>query len=299
MEASWDKSKASGQINPSELNYLLHAEVISLQSTLIFGCSTMSTQPIIIKRKRGGEAAGHHGGAWKVAYADFVTAMMAFFLLMWLLNATTEEQRKGIADYFDPAIPISPISGGGNDMLNGDSTYATDSMAYDNHGGEAESLNDEADLIERIEAALNEALDDQQASVTLSDEGIVVNLLETDGAPLFALGNAEPSDLLAEVMRDITPVLMSSGRPIKLVGHTDDLPFRNGAQYTNWELSADRANAARRLALQFGLQQEQISEVVGKADRQPLVDDRSSPENRRISVIMQNKPNFSGPLEAH
>ncbi|MEM9422342.1 MAG: flagellar motor protein MotB, partial [Pseudomonadota bacterium] len=107
----------------------------------------MTTQPIIIKKKRGGGEEGHHGGAWKVAYADFVTAMMAFFLLMWLLNATTEEQRKGLADYFDPSVPISPVSGGGDDMLAGDTVFATDSLAYSNHGGASDKYKAEEDLV--------------------------------------------------------------------------------------------------------------------------------------------------------
>ena len=243
------------------------------------------TAPIIIKRKKIVGGDGHHGGAWKVAYADFVTAMMAFFLLMWLLNATTEEQRKGLADYFDPTIPISPVSGGGTDILSGDSVLMTDTLAQSARGGiDGES----ADLAAQATAALTGLIEAGQAKVTLSPEGVVVDLIDSDGAPLFALGGAAVSDLLREVVADVAPVLSESGRPIRFVGHTDALRFRTGA-YTNWELSADRANAARRLAVGAGLDAARVSSVSGRADRQPIGDDASAPENRRISIIMLNE----------
>ncbi|MEM9422278.1 MAG: OmpA family protein, partial [Pseudomonadota bacterium] len=134
--------------------------------------------------------------------------------------------------------------------------------------------------------------------VTLSDEGVIVDLMEADGAPLFDSGRSVPSDLMRTVVERITPVLKESGRPVKIVGHTDSVPFRNGSQFTNWELSAERANAARRLAVQYGLPYDLISEVVGKADKMPLVADRTAPENRRISIIMQNVAVTTPSLEA-
>lgn len=251
--------------------------------------ASANPRPIIIKRVRAAPDEGHHGGAWKVAYADFVTAMMAFFLLMWLLNATTEDQRKGLADYFDPSIPMSPTSGGGTDVLSGDSVYSADTLAYDNHGGVGDRELTDADLAEAASAALSDAIDAGQVAVTLSPEGVVVDLIDAAGAPLFGLGGAAPSALLAEVMEAAVPVLTTSGRPVKLVGHTDDLRFRTDS-YTNWELSADRANAARRLALAAGLPPGAVSEVSGRADRQPVGGDAASPENRRISLIMLNTP---------
>ena len=246
---------------------------------------TDQARPIIVKRIARPTEPGHHGGAWKVAYADFVTAMMAFFLLMWLLNATTEEQRKGLADYFDPSVPISAVSGGGTDVLSGDSVYAADTLAHANHGGLGQAALTDAELAAEAATALAAAIDAGQAAVTLSDEGVVVDLIDAMGAPLFALGRAAPSALLEDALAEAVPVLVASGRPIKLVGHTDDLAFRTDA-YTNWELSADRANAARRLALAAGLPPGAISEVSGRADRQPLGPDRRAPENRRISLIM-------------
>ena len=238
--------------------------------------------PVIIKRKKVVGGDGHHGGAWKVAYADFVTAMMAFFLLMWLLNATTEEQRQGLADYFDPTVPISPVSGGGTDMMAGDSVTALDTLAQSGRGGVAEEL--EA-LATDARAALSERIDGGQAQVTLSDEGVVVDLIDAAGAPLFALGGAAVSQLLEDMIGDVAPILTESGRPVRFVGHTDALKYRAGA-YTNWELSADRANAARRLAVAAGLDPAAVSSVSGRADRQPIGDDAAAPENRRISIIM-------------
>ena len=240
--------------------------------------------PIIVKRKKVVGGDGHHGGAWKVAYADFVTAMMAFFLLMWLLNATTEEQRQGLADYFDPTVPISAVSGGGTDMMAGDSVTALDTLAQSARGGVAEELES---LAADARAALSERIDGGQAQVTLSDEGVVVDLIDAAGAPLFALGGAAVSDLLQAMIGDVTPVLTESGRPVRFVGHTDALKYRTGA-YTNWELSADRANAARRLAVGAGLDPAAVSSVSGRADRQPIGDDAAAPENRRISIIMLN-----------
>ncbi|WP_051881533.1 flagellar motor protein MotB [Parvularcula oceani] len=258
----------------------------------------MSVQPIIVKRKKTIASEGHHGGAWKVAYADFVTAMMAFFLLMWLLNATTEEQRAGLADYFDPSVPISAISGGGMDMMSGDSVYATESLAHDGHGGAGDDYELRGEITRSVLGALKDVIDENQVKVTLTPEGTVVDLIDADGAPLFALGGSAPSDLLRDVVAKVTPVLAESGRRVKFVGHTDDIPFRKGAAYSNWELSADRANAARRLALAAGFPIAAISEVSGRADRQPVNGDASAAENRRISIIMLNESVSSGSVNS-
>ena len=171
-------------------------------------------QPIIIKRKKVVKAEGHHGGAWKVAYADFVTAMMAFFLLMWLLNATTEEQRKGIADYFNPTIPVSRISGGGSDGLNGSSIFSEETYAKMGTGATRKST---VDFPEGSEAEAKKASDEEIAEnlqslrdelgkdsrrlsehlmIKMTPEGIVVEIVDSDSAPLYELGRSEPTDLL-------------------------------------------------------------------------------------------------------
>jgi len=264
----------------------------------------------IIKRKKVVKGDGHHGGAWKVAYADFVTAMMAFFLLMWLLNATTEEQRKGIADYFNPTIPISRISGGGSDGLNGSSIFteetfakmgtgASRSKSVDSHllkkdptDAKGEATAEEKAIAERLED-LKQGLTDsgQQISehmlIKLSPEGIVVEVTDSDQAPLFPVGSSTPSNLLADLMEQVASSFGSFENKVKIVGHTDNRTYRNAAIYDNWNLSADRANTARRLLVRAGLSSSRIEEVSGKADSEPLIaDDPSAAQNRRISITI-------------
>lgn len=262
-------------------------------------------QPIIIKRRRVVKADGHHGGAWKVAYADFVTAMMAFFLLMWLLNATTEEQRKGLADYFSPTIPISRISGGGSDGLNGSSimteeTYAKDGTgASDRHPSSA-SFEGKSEIDAAKEKAISTELETLKQSLTeegsklsehmlikMSAEGIVLEIMDSEDAPLFPVGQSVPSDLLSDMLTLVADSFATFENDVKIVGHTDSLSYRNGAGYDNWNLSSDRANAARKLLLNSSLDPNRILEVSGKADTDPLmVDDPSAAQNRRISITI-------------
>lgn len=254
--------------------------------------------PIIIKRKKVVAGGGHHGGAWKVAYADFVTAMMAFFLLMWLLNATTEEQRKGLADYFNPSLPIAPISGGGRDVLNGDSVLVEDTMPQSgNYNGESPRRSEETaepiatleELQEEIAARAEEAgIADADARVLVKQttEGTVIELVDAEGQPLFKLGSAAPSDQLQKLIESTAAVAQETGAPIKIVGHTDALSFRFG-RYTNWELSADRANTARQLLVGAGISPDQIVEISGMADRVPLTDNPNDPVNRRIAIVLR------------
>lgn len=258
-------------------------------------------QPIIIRRKKIYKADGHHGGAWKVAYADFVTAMMAFFLLMWLLNATTEEQRKGIADYFNPNIPLAAVSGGGADALSGDSIFAQSKLARNGIGakttsnrqgkaeGEEEQKKAEADA--KIKE-LNDALSDQGAgllkhvSLKETPEGLVIELVDSNDEPLFEIGNARPSPLLKELLKIVTQSMGEVANKTKIVGHTDASIFPTNTGYTNWELSSDRANTARRLLIGYGFPESQITEVSGKAATQPLSDDPLAANNRRISITL-------------
>lgn len=269
-------------------------------------------QPIIIKRKKVVKGDGHHGGAWKVAYADFVTAMMAFFLLMWLLNATTEEQRKGLADYFNPTIPISRISGGGSDGLNGSSIFTEETLARMGTGASHErSVESPATAKDKAEAHENAAADQKQIEenlkslkeslgeksqalsehmlIKMSPEGLVVELVDSESTPLFKVGSSEPSDVLIQLLDHVAGSFSSFGNDIKIVGHTDSRRYRNDALYDNWNLSADRANAARRLLLREGVNPARIREVSGKADTDPLIlEDPSAAQNRRISITLLN-----------
>ena len=245
----------------------------------------MSGQTIIIKRRKAARSGGHHGGAWKVAYADFVTAMMAFFLLMWLLNATTEQQRKGIADYFDPSIPVSPVSGGGRDALMGDDVVAADAMAS---ATPPETRRSAAEISEALAAAARRAglpAAGGGVRVTETDEGTRIELLEGERRPLFATGSAAPSADLEALLAVVGAVVAESGAPVKITGHTDGHRFGSPG-YTNWELSADRANTARRLLSSSGVDDGRITEVSGMANRAPLNGDAFSPDNRRIAITL-------------
>lgn len=269
-----------------------------------------AVQPIIIiKRKKVVKADGHHGGAWKVAYADFVTAMMAFFLLMWLLNATTEEQRKGLADYFNPTIPISRISGGGSDGLNGSSIFSEETLARMGTGASHErtvespataketkdstATEAEQKAIAANLQSLKESLGEEGKALSehimikMSPEGIVIELVDSESTPLFPVGRSQPSDLLIELLDVVSDAFLTFENDIKIVGHTDNRRYRNDAIYDNWNLSADRANTARRLLQRDGIDRNRIREVSGKADTDPLIKDNpAAAQNRRISITI-------------
>ncbi|MEC7291607.1 MAG: flagellar motor protein MotB [Pseudomonadota bacterium] len=269
---------------------------------------------IIIKKKKKGGGDGHHGGAWKVAYADFVTAMMAFFLLMWLLNATTEEQRKGIADYFNPTIPISRISGGGSDGLNGSSIFTEETYAKMGTGAtasstlakskpltqnEATKFNDEnnagpteaeqAAAMAQLQLMLSEESQalSEHIQVKLSPEGIVMELVDSEDVPLFALGQSQPTDLLVDLVATVTDSFGAFGNDIKVVGHTDSLAYRDDMRFDNWDLSTERANVARRMLVEKGFPMSRIQEVSGRADTDLLIpEDPYAAQNRRISITL-------------
>ncbi|MEL6582710.1 MAG: flagellar motor protein MotB [Pseudomonadota bacterium] len=266
----------------------------------------------IIKKRKIVQEAGHHGGAWKVAYADFVTAMMAFFLLMWLLNATSEEQRQGIADYFAPAIPIHRQGGGGDGAFGGDTIYADEELVRNGTGAERmhASEDNEArgdlghapDLSEKPEEMLDTVLVEQlfraaagevlkadetlsHIETTVSDEGLIIDIFERDGAPIFASGSAEPEPRLVALLEVVGQVLALVTNDLAISGHTDGRPFAR-ADYSNWELSADRAHAVRRLLTERGVAEGRIARITGEADRAPMTDDPLDSRNRRIVITV-------------
>lgn len=249
-------------------------------------------QTIIIKRPKIVKGGGHHGGAWKVAYADFVTAMMAFFLLMWLLNATTEDQRRGLADYFNPSIPIAAVSGGGADALDGKEVIRAPALSIasptDSTNDQLVGIPDDA-MVAAMEAALvgEETELSDHISIRMSPEGLVIELTDRDSRPLFASGRADPSPILMKLTAAVAQALEEVSNTIKIVGHTDSRRYANGLQgYSNWELSSDRANAARRMIKEAGLPEVRITEVSGKAATMPLVEDPLDARNRRISITL-------------
>jgi chemotaxis protein MotB len=324
-----------------------------------------SNVPIIVKKVKGGGGHAHHGGAWKVAYADFVTAMMAFFLLLWLLNVTTDIQKRGIADYFEPTIASKSQSGAGGVM--GGQTMgqpgaqslptSAPSLALDrpalrqpdegddgNEGG-TPSRDKTADR-DNPAAGKDQSQTDQQAQQTakLSDEeaerqlaereakrfataeymlreavaqnpelkalaenliidetteGLRVQLVDQDKQAMFALGSAELLEPTKKLIALITQVVQRLPNKVTITGHTDAIPYAGGRRYTNWELSADRANSSRREFIADGLPEDRIARVGGVAERDPLLPDQpTSPRNRRISIVLLREAKEPPPKQA-
>jgi chemotaxis protein MotB len=300
-------------------------------------------RPVIIvkKKKKGGH--GHHGGAWKVAYADFVTAMMAFFMVMWLVAAVSKEQRAAIFDYFknpsmEPGKSSKPAPGqmgpggastspinlhGGLDAMrpavtrqkdvggtaapvlsrNDASQDGASKIKTPDHTMNPEDLataakEAEHKQLEALMAELKEAVDKSQALEPFKDqlllditpEGVRIQIVDAQNRPMFDVGSAHLRDYTTAILRELAPYLDSVPNRISLTGHTDMRPYPSNNGYTNWELSADRANAARRALVAGGLPDEKVSRVVGlsssvlfnKAEPQ-------SPINRRISIVVMTK----------
>ena len=267
--------------------------------------------PIIVKRKKVVGGHGHHGGAWKVAYADFVTAMMAFFMLMWLLNATTEQQRKGLADYFSPTIAVSRVSGGGAGMFGGESltsedtlsqsaigassTHPTESNAARGATGHDAEGADGQDAMEAVEQALRaragESLDDgimRHVTLAVTDEGLAVEVFALPGLPLFEHA-ADGVERPTKTLRDIASVLAGGFATVRndvaVEGHVAAHP-RPLRTDPSWRLSQDRADSVRRLLEDAGLSTDRSARVTGHADRDPAVSDAMAVRNDRIEVIL-------------
>lgn len=262
--------------------------------------------PVIIKRKKVVGGGGHHGGAWKVAYADFVTAMMAFFLLMWLLNATTEKQRKGLSDYFNPTIPVNRVSGGGDGMMGGDSMFAEETRSRNGAGGTSndkgtssgsadDTLTKEAQEAEL--RALEKALFDRGGEsrtmeqllrhviTRITDEGLVIELFDIEGAELFLRDSAEPVPVTRALAELIAGVLAMTTNEIAVNGHVRSYPVTLAASPV-WDLSAERAQAMRLLLEGAGVTATRIQRIGGFADRKPAVADGSAIRNNRIEIIL-------------
>jgi len=329
--------------------------------------------PLIIKKIKKSQSAPHHGGAWKVAYADFVTAMMSFFLLLWLLNVTTDIQKRGIADYFEPTIASKSQSGAGgvlggltmgqpgaqdatssppnfqlamaalrqpDDGDEGDlagssgqsdtgdktggataakqtgATSANDqtggTTAKDQAGGATANAKKpieqmtEMELQKRVEEreekqfaaaefALRQAIQDVPELKNLADnllidrtpEGLRIQIVDQEKRSMFPLGSAQMADNAQKLLGLVALVVQKLPNKVSITGHTDAAPYAFGRYYTNWELSADRANASRRELVGDGVPADRIEKVVGLADRDPLVaDDPRAASNRRISIVL-------------
>ncbi len=284
--------------------------------------------PIIIKRvKKGGE--GHHGGAWKVAYADFVTAMMAFFLLLWLLNAVTEQQLNGVADYFTPIAASTRESGAGG-MLGGQTvgegasqsrTGATAAVvlpppSIGSGGSEMTDPNESSSTEDSQVRAAQEAKDQKQFEQVAQDikeqisgvpdlaplanslmvdntpEGIRIQIMDQDKVDMFSPGSANLFPRSKDLLKQVATVIRKMPNKISITGHTDPSTAVDPSGYTNWELSSDRALATRRALLEGGMDDRQINKVTGVSDREPIDKGQMrSPRNRRVSIVLLRAEN--------
>jgi len=272
-------------------------------------------QPIIIKRvKKGGHVA--HGGAWKIAYADFVTAMMAFFLLMWLLGSTTDGDKKGIADYFQSPLKIALAGGSGsgdsNSVLKGGGESLTSTVGQVKKGDvqaerntinlhklKAEQVRAEVSRLEDLKQEIKQKLQSSekfkdvssQIRLDMTRDGLRIQIVDDQNRPMFASGSAEIAPYMKDLLRAIGSVLIEVPNRLTLEGHTDAQPFPGGDRgYSNWELSADRANASRRELIAGGLTDDRVLRVQGLASSQPFDEkDPLAPTNRRISIIVMNR----------
>lgn len=267
--------------------------------------------PVIIKRKKVVGGGGHHGGAWKVAYADFVTAMMAFFMLMWLLNATTEKQRKGLADYFSPSVPIHRVSGGSDDPFGGESVFADDTLLKDGIGSAEEHATEnkaargmtgvdpdvEDAVADKAFKAIEEVLNGrggeslisdkilQHIVTRVTDEGLVIELFSLPGAPLFEPEADTPTELYRELTAMIARVAGTVTNGIAIGGHVHANPVVRVANPV-WDLSSSRAARTRRLLEAAGTVPWRIRRVTGFADRSPAVRDPMAVRNDRIEITL-------------
>ena len=299
-------------------------------------------RPIIVKKIKK-VAGGHHGGAWKVAYADFVTAMMAFFLLLWLLNAVTEEQKKGIANYFRPTLavqnasatftilpgqgqPIENVSGGPSAQQDDEDADASN-MGQPNptEGGgdkpeagqgekpqpgdgekpvdlvEAEKTvqAEEEKRLEEIKSDLKKAIEEDAGlkelenniKIDQTEDGIRIQLLDQEKISMFPSGSSSMNPRSQELLSKVAMAIKDLPNKLEISGHTDATPYAGTNNYSNWELSTDRANASRRVLVGAGIPVDRLKLVQGRADTDPFIQtDPFDPQNRRISIVLLREP---------
>jgi chemotaxis protein MotB len=233
----------------------------------------MATRPIIVKRVKG--HAVHHGGAWKVAYADFVTAMMALFIVLWLLN-TSKQIQEAIGGYFKDPTGTSKMVGNGQRGSGENFIVTRDNM--DKLKDELQNSMQKTSVFEKLK---------DQIEMTVTAEGLRIELLEAEKGTFFASGVAVPNDDGKQILAMLAQELGKLPNTISIEGHTDAKPFSSGTNYGNWELSADRANAARRVMQEAGLRPHQVTQVRGYADQKLRKPDApEDPSNRRITLII-------------
>jgi chemotaxis protein MotB len=278
---------------------------------------------VVVRRKKKSGHAGHHGGAWKIAYADFVTAMMAFFLLMWLLGSTSKYDKQGIEDYFNTplstvfggkdgsgAARTSVIEGGGRDLSSsrpGEATRSqtqplpktTERAAATATAAAAAAVKDDTKRLQQLKQKLSALIEHtpalaaykDQIRIDITSEGLRIEIVDSLKRPMFPSGSAKLESYVVTILSQIGASLNDVDNRVSIAGHTDAVPYSGGeAGYSNWELSSERANAARRALIAGGMNEGKILQVRGLADVLPLnkaVADE--PTNRRISILVLNK----------
>ncbi len=250
-----------------------------------------NVRPIVIKRKKVTADSGHHGGAWKVAYADFVTAMMAFFLMLWLLGSVSDDQRQGVADYFSPTLSISSSSAGGEGALSGESLSAVEALkdeiaTHAEHEQEFQPLEQLAEMLEALseeDDALAKAF--EHVAIRMSDEGLIVELFDLEHAALFDGLTDEPRPVLRSLIDAIAAAFVAVPNPVAIVAHTRGFPTVF-LEDPSWPLSLDRARAVLDMMGASPITEERFSRVTGKADREPAVSDPTAVRNNRIEITL-------------
>ena len=269
---------------------------------------------VVVRRtKKGEDHGGHHGGAWKIAYADFVTAMMAFFLLMWLLGSTSKYDKQGIADYFNTPLSAmmegkesadtvrpSVVQGGGENIIDTRPGIGAQTQPEPASARVSPSLA-QADLqrLQQLKAKLTALIEHtpalnayrDQIRISITAEGLRIEIVDSQKRPMFALGSVRLENYAVTILQQIGATLNDVENHISIAGHTDDVRYAGGpVGYTNWELSAERANAARRALVAGGLHDEKVLQVRGLADVLPLAGNGAGePTNRRISILVMNR----------
>lgn len=265
---------------------------------------------IVIKKIKKGGHGGHHGGSWKVAYADFVTAMMAFFLLLWLLSSATEEQLQGVSMYFTPET-ISQNDSGSGGILGGislaeegalRSEFGTPSVSMDIPPVQTPDEREAIRVAQMEEQEFNEAQEEllkaieenkelqgleKNIRIENTDEGLRIQILDEDGTAMFPSGSAAMAEHTRLLLQQVAGVIEKMPQDVSIEGHTDAVPFRRSDGYSNWELSADRALATRRALEGMGLETKRFAKVAGLSDTDPLLPEAPENEsNRRISITL-------------
>jgi len=268
--------------------------------------------PTIVVRKKKKNKHSHHGGSWKIAYADFMTAMMAFFLVMWLVSSSNPDRKQQIADYFKMPLKVA--------MSNGDKQSLSDSIVP---GGGDDIIKKEGEVNKsitqksaasktdkKLRAAMHKLenqikidprLSDFKSNlrISLSEDGLLIQIVDSKERPMFLLGNENLEPYMKDILQALVPVINELPNKISITGHTDALRYAGGeAGYSNWELSSDRANTSRRTLVASGLAQNKILRVVGTADTMVLADTvASDPANRRISILVLSQQKEKSILE--